>query len=281
MKILDGKKSNKEIAIALKNTIATFSDAPKMVIIQIGDNSASNVYIAKKTKYAHSIGAKVHLKKFDATISQAELISEIRDLNADASVHGVIVQLPIPKHIDFSVVINNIVPEKDIDGLGAINMYKLMMRDETGLIPATARAVVSLLQKNEIELRGARVVVVGRSMLVGKSTALHMLNQDATVTVCHRETKHLADHTKTADIIVVATGAPGVITDEHITAGQIVVDVGISVVNGVVVGDTKIERPNILQAISPVPGGVGRMTVASLFENLVKTYEMQNSAKKV
>jgi methylenetetrahydrofolate dehydrogenase (NADP+)/methenyltetrahydrofolate cyclohydrolase len=281
MKKLQGTQCSREIALGLKEKIGAFSIPPKMVIVQIGDNAASNVYIARKTAYAQSIGAEVELKKFGEDITESVLVKEIHGLNLDTAVHGVIVQLPIPANINFASVVNAIAPEKDIDGLGAVNMYKLMTHDSTGLVPATARGVVSLLQKNNIELRGKRVVVIGRSMLVGKSTAMHMLNQDATVTVCHRETKNLAEHTQRADIVVVATGVPGIITDEHIAPGQIVVDVGISVVDGVIKGDADIKDLDTLYAYSPVPGGVGPMTVASLFENLVKTYEMQTTSKKV
>jgi methylenetetrahydrofolate dehydrogenase (NADP+) / methenyltetrahydrofolate cyclohydrolase len=281
MNILDGKKSNTEIATKLKSHIAAFSSTPCMVIIQVGDNPASNVYIRRKIVYATSIGAQAVLKKFDDTITEAALIGEIQQINNDASVHGVIVQLPIPAHINFSAIVNSIASEKDIDGLGAVNMYKLMTRDASGLVPATARGVVTLLEHNNVDLKGARVVVVGRSMLVGKSTALHILNQDATVTICHSKTRNLADYTKTADIIVVATGHPGTLTDEHIVPGQVVVDVGISVVDGVIKGDTALQNIDMLRAFSPVPGGVGPMTVASLFENLVKTYQMQSASKKV
>lgn len=281
MNILDGKKCNTEIAAKLKSHIAAFSSTPCMVIIQVGDNPASNVYIRRKIAYATSIGAKAVLKKFDDTITEAALIGEIEQINNDTSVHGVIVQLPIPAHINFSMIVNAIAPEKDIDGLGAVNMYKLMTRDASGLVPATARGVVTLLEHNNVDLKGARVAVVGRSMLVGKSTALHILNQDATVTICHSKTRNLVDYTKTADIIIVATGHPGTLTDEHIVPGQVVVDVGISVVGGVIKGDTALQNIDMLRAFSPVPGGVGPMTVASLFENLVKTYQMQNVSKKV
>lgn len=281
MNLLDGKKSNTEIAAKLKKEIAAFSSVPSMVIIQIEDNPASNVYIARKIAYAKSIGAHAVLKKFDEGVTENVLLTEIDEINKDASVHGVIVQLPIPAHINFSTIVNAIAPVKDIDGLGAVNMYKLMTHDESGLVPATARGVVTLLEHNNVDLKGARVAVVGRSMLVGKSTALHILNQDATVTICHSKTRNLADYTKTADIIVVATGHPGTLTDEHIVPGQVVVDVGISVVDGAIQGDVQLQNSQILRALSAVPGGVGPMTVASLFENLVKTYEMQNASKKV
>ncbi len=281
MNLLDGKKSNAEIAAKLKKEIAAFSSVPSMVIIQIGDNPASNVYIARKIAYAKSIGAQAVLKKFDEGVTENVLLTEIDEINKDSSVHGIIVQLPIPAHINFSTIVNAITPEKDIDGLGAVNMYKLMTHDASGLVPATARGVVTLLEYNNVELKGARVVVIGRSMLVGKSTALHILNQDATVTICHSKTRNLADYTKTADIIVVATGHPGTLTDEHTVPGQVVVDVGISVVDGVIKGDTALQHIDVLRAFSPVPGGVGPMTVASLFENLIKTYQMQNASKKV
>ncbi len=274
--ILDGTKLNKEIAAELKRKIALMESVPTMVAIQVGDNPSSNVYLARKANFAKKIGAALHVIKFPEDVVEIDLINQIHSINKDEKVHGVIVQLPIPAHINFQKIVNTIKPDKDVDGLGAANIYKLVNHDETGLIPATARAVVTLLQKNSVNLEGATAVVVGRSLLVGKSTALHLLNQNATVTVCHSKTKDLSEKIKSVDIVVLATGHPGVATDATFREGQVVVDVGITVVDGKICGDADVKKPEKLKAISPVPGGVGPMTVASLFENLVKAYEVQN-----
>ncbi len=273
--ILDGTKLNREIALVLKEKISAFKTVPTMIAIQVGDNASSNIYLSRKVKYAEQIGAVMHIVKFPDNVKEIDLINQIHTINTDGAVHGVIVQLPIPKHIDVQKIINTIKPDKDVDGLCATNIYKLVNHD-VGLVPATARGVVTLLQKNEINLDGAKVAVVGRSLLVGKSTALHLLNQNATVTVCHSKTKNLAEQIKNADVVVLATGHPGVVADEMFSSNHVVVDVGITVVDGKVSGDAQIAHPEKLRAYSPVPGGVGPMTVASLFENLVQAYEMQN-----
>lgn len=273
MIILDGKKLNKEISEELKAEIGSLGSKPKIVILRVGDDPASEIYVGMKVKFAEEIGAAAEVIKFADHVSQGEVIEKVKSLNEDSSVHGVILQLPVSPGIDSSEIINTISPEKDVDGLGSLNVYKLVQNDDSGIIPATARGVITLLQENNIEIEGQHVVIVGRSLLVGKSTALNFLNHDATVTVCHSKTKDLRDHTKKADIIVVATGQPGLLTDEMVNRGQVIVDVGISVVDGKILGDVSLDHD--VKAISPVPGGVGPMTVASLFQNLLKAYKIQ------
>lgn len=273
MIILDGKKLNKEIALDLKKQIADFSITPKLNIVQIGENSASNVYIERKIKYAREIGAEVVVTNFPAGVSEKEVISFIHSVNEDEKIHGIIVQLPIPKNLNSTQIINAISPQKDVDGLTATNIYKLVCHDKSGLVPATARGIVTLLQKNQIKISGENVLIIGRSLLVGKSTALHFLNFNATVSICHSQTKNLREYTQKADIIVTATGQLGLIKDELIKEGQVIVDVGISFVNGKIFGDVSLKNPEKVKALSPVPGGVGPMTVASLFENLIQAYQ--------
>lgn len=274
MIILDGKKLNKVIAGGLRETISVFPSVPKLAIIQVGDNPASNIYIARKQKFAEEIGAQATVRKFPETATEAEIISEINSLNADTSVNGIIVQLPIPQHLTISKIIDSIAPEKDVDGLSAKNIYKLV-RDEESFVPATALGIGTLLKENGITVEGKNVVVIGRSLLVGKSTALHLMNLGATVTICHSKTKNIIEHTRRADIIVVAVGKAGLINDDYISEKQVIVDVGINMVDGKICGDTNIIDQSKLKAISPVPGGVGPMTVASLFQNLVSAYKVQ------
>jgi methylenetetrahydrofolate dehydrogenase (NADP+)/methenyltetrahydrofolate cyclohydrolase len=275
MQILDGKKINEEIAKHLKQQIAEKGISPKLVIVQVGDNSASNVYIKMKVNFAEKIGANAEALKFPNEITEQELISEIEKLNADNSVNGIIVQLPIPDNINLAKILNTITPQKDVDGLGQENLSKLIRGSDDGIVPATARGIVDLLLAHDIEIAGKDVVVVGKSVLVGKSTALHFLNNGATVSVLHSKTQNLADKTRQADILISATGVSGLITADHINADQVVVDVGISVdSNGNISGDVdnSVHEKKLVKAISPVPGGVGPMTVASLFQNLIDTY---------
>ncbi len=280
MIILDGKKLNKSIAGDLREAISAFPSKPKLVIIQIGDNPASNIYIARKQQYAEEIGATAIVKKFDEAITEREIISEINSLNQSDDVNGIIVQLPIPKNLSISNIIDSIAPEKDVDGLSSKNIYKLI-RNEESFVPATALGIGTLLRENGITVEGKNVVVIGRSLLVGKSTAFHLMNLGATVTICHSKTKNIIEHTRRADVIVVAVGKPGLINDDYISEKQVIVDVGINMVDGKVCGDTHIIDQSKLKAISPVPGGVGPMTVASLFQNLVTAYQMQEKQNKV
>lgn len=277
MIILDGKKINQEIADELKLAVSGLDKKPKLTIVQIGDNSASNVYIGRKIKFAESIGADTQLQKFPSNVSEGEVLDFIKTQNTDNDVNGIIVQLPIPENINLSNILNSIDPKKDVDGLGAVNIHGLVKNEGQFFVPATTKGVVTLLQKHNIEISGKDVVVVGRSLLVGKSMALNFINNDATVTLAHKETCDLAKYTRAADILIVATGHAGLITSDHVNGGQIIIDVGISVVDGQIYGDVNKDDVKDVAGLSPVPGGVGPMTVASLFENLLDAYKMQNN----
>ena len=321
--ILDGKALNEKIAQKLKAEISRLETLwarppvpenfrfgegplgrrPKLVIIQVGDLTESNVYIGRKVKFGEKVGAVVDHKKFDNGIDKTSLITHISSLNTDPMTHGVIVQMPLPKHIDKDEIIDSIDPAKDVDGLTSRNLKLLWEAKGEGFIPATTKGVISLLDEYKIPIEGKHVVVVGRSFLVGKPTFLAFLNRDATVTVCHSHTKNLAQITKSADILVVAAGKPNLIGKEHVSKNQIVVDVGINAIEQVeqgpslktgtqlqelqgrslpnspkLVGDVNFEEVSkIVKSISPVPGGAGPMTVASLFENLLEAYNSQSS----
>ncbi|MBI2594208.1 bifunctional 5,10-methylenetetrahydrofolate dehydrogenase/5,10-methenyltetrahydrofolate cyclohydrolase [Candidatus Curtissbacteria bacterium] len=288
-KILDGKKLNEKIANELAAKIRGLTPKPKLVIIQVGNLAESNAYIARKKSFGEKIGAIVdHIKLPQDVVKQA-LLSEIRNLNSDSSVHGVIVQMPLPKHLDRDKIIEAIDPKKDVDGLTSTNLKLLWEGRSQGYVPATTKGILSLLDYYKIPVTGQKVVVVGRSFLVGKPTALAFLNRDATVTVAHSKTKNLKLETRNADILVVAAGKPDLITKEYVSKGQVVVDVGITAIDQLpatknqklemelvkkkLVGDVDFESVrNIVEAISPVPGGTGPMTVASLFENLFEAY---------
>lgn len=279
MIVLDGKKIKAKISSILKEKIEGFKlvskNTPKLVILQVGNNEVSNIYIKQKIAFAEQIGALVELVKFQENISTQDILEKVSELNKDNSVHGIILQLPIPKTLNQPEILNAIDLKKDVDGLGSANIYKLVRNDKTGIIPATARGVITLLREYEVEIAGKNIVMIGRSLLVGKSLFLTLTNLNATVTLCHSETQNLSKITKTADIIISAVGKPGVINDECVNEKQTIIDVGISRNEaGVISGDVILEKVSVA-ALSPVPGGVGQMTVASLFQNLIETYQNQ------
>lgn len=280
MILLDGKKIKANISTILKKEIESFGlankNVPKLIILQIGNNEVSTIYINQKRAFAEQIGAVAELVKLDQDVSEEDVVAKVLECNADMSVHGIILQLPIPKHINQAKVLNTIAPQKDVDGLGALNIAKLVRNDSTGIIPATARGVVTLLQEYGVQVHSKHIVIVGRSVLVGKTLSLLLTNLEATITLCHSKTINLADITRKADILISAVGKPGIINGTHVHEKQFVIDVGISRnEQGTISGDVILD--NVLVAgISPVPGGVGQMTVASLFNNLIDTYKIQN-----
>lgn len=282
--LLDGKVARDSIAGELKNSISALKNKPKLAIIQVGDKEESNKYIKQKRLFAEKIGAQVEHIKFPEDITEEKVCAEIQKLNADFLVHGIIVQLPLPAGLDKNIIIQSIDPVKDVDGLTSVNT-KLLWSNEKGHMPATARGIITLLDYYKIPIKGRKVVVVGRSDLVGKPVAIAFLNRDATVTICHKETSDIMSETKRADILVIAAGDPEFITKDFVREGQVVVDVGINVTKSnhlheeipdkKLVGDVKYgEVSDIVDAISPVPGGVGPMTVLSLFQNLLDAYMM-------
>lgn len=293
--ILDGKKLSLEIQSALQKEIARLGLNPTLAIIQIGGNPESSAYIARKKEFATKIGAKVEHVVFSEDVKERELIEEIRVLNEDRAISGIILQLPIPKHLDKFKLLETIEPTKDVDGLTSRNAGLLYesaaggndpKNVNPGLVPATAKGVLSLLKKYKIPLKGKRAIVVGRSMLVGKPVALLLLKENATVTIAHSKTLNLPKLIREHDIVVVAAGKPKFLSKDAFCKGQAVVDVGTNSVSGSkileeggkrsLVGDVDFDKVSkIVDFISPVPGGVGPMTVASLFENLVQSVKVK------
>lgn len=270
MIVLDGKKIADAKQQTLIELVKNQAVIPHLTIVQIGSDPASTVYVDRKEAFGKAIGAQVTVVRFEENSVEADIVTKIHELNDDKTVHGIIVQLPIPQHLSRESIINAISPEKDVDGLTAINMWRLM-DNKQGIVPATARAIETLLTENNIEIEGKHIVIVGDSLLVGKSSAVHFLNRDATVTVCHDKTKNLMEYTKMADILVVAVGKESLISSFHVREGQVIIDVGITrKTDGTVVGDVALDEiKGIVGAATPVPGGVGPVTVASLFENLL------------
>lgn len=269
--IIDGKLVSTELKNALKKQIETYKIKPKLVVIQVGNNEASNVYIKQKIKCADAIGAICVHEKLDENITTSELINLINSLNQDESVNGMIVQLPLPKHIDEYAVLNTIIPSKDVDGLTEINAGKLAC-SKPGLISCTPNGVIKLLKYYNIEIEGKKVVIVGRSNLVGKPLINLFLMENATVTCCHSKTIDLKHFTLDADILVVAVGKPKLINADMVKEGAVVIDVGINRLETGLCGDVDFENVSKKASyITPVPGGVGAMTVAMLYNNLVET----------
>ncbi|MEN9921191.1 MAG: Bifunctional protein FolD, Methylenetetrahydrofolate dehydrogenase/Methenyltetrahydrofolate [Candidatus Parcubacteria bacterium] len=270
--IISGKEIQTKYIEALKEKVLKMEHKPVLVIIQIGENKASQVYINQKIKFGKLLGVPVEFYQLEEDVTLEFVQKLIGDFNHDDDICGIIVQLPLPQHLkQFQFeIIDAIEPEKDVDGLTSTNLKRLMS-SEGGLVPATAKGIMTMLKESNIEVNGKHVVVVGRSVLVGRSLSQLLLNQDATVTVCHSKTKNLASITKGADIIITATGQPKLITKEHVSEGQTVIDVGITSTGELLEGDVDFEEVSkIVQNISPVPGGVGPMTVLSLFENLIE-----------
>lgn len=253
---------------------------PKLIIILVGENPASLSYIKSKTKASNEIGVEAEVLKYgENDIDTAGLIKKIHELNADKSVNGILVQLPLPDHIYEPEIIKAIAPVKDVDGFTAYNLGKMFLStDFEELAPCTPLGIIRMLEHYSIDVEGKEAVVVGRSNIVGKPVSVMLLNRGATVTVCHSRTKDLASHTKRADLLVVAVGKAGFITADMVKEGAVVVDVGINrKEDGKLTGDTDFEGlKNKVSFISPVPGGCGPMTVACLMENLVKATIKQN-----
>lgn len=280
--ILDGKKLSGEIAEHLKEEIKRKRLKLTLAIVQVGDLPASNAYIAHKKAYAERIGVNALHILIPNNVSLKKLLATINKLNNDKKVNGIIVQMPFPGHLDRKRVIEAVDPLKDVDGLHSANAVKVFQEDGTGLTPATPKGVISLLKHYGIELSGRRVIVIGKSLLVGRPVAMLLLHENATVTIAHSKTAELPKLCRDHDIIIVAVGRVGLITKDCVKKGQTVVDVGINSMGGSrITGDVAFDEVSkIVNAVSPVPGGVGPMTVASIFENLVRTAELKRPSKK-
>lgn len=277
--VLNGKLARDGGIADLQKTVNTLGFSPSLAIIQVGQLEESSTYIRRKKIFASKIGAKVIHKKLPSDVTQDDLIKVIENFNHDQQVHGIIVQLPIPDYLEKQKIIDRILVKKDVDGLTSANRELFEKGDSEAVVPATARGVLSLLRFYGITVSGKKVTVIGRSALVGGPVATLLKKEGADVTVCHRGTENIPAKSRQADILVVAIGQPKLVGVEYVSPGQIVIDVGINSIAGEkleeeipkkkVVGDVDFEAvKGIVGAISPVPGGVGPMTVLSLFENL-------------
>lgn len=275
-RIIDGKSIAKELRESLAPRVAALKEqgiTPGLTVIVVGDDPASAIYVRNKERACVKLGMNSQVLRFPAETTQEEILNTVRLLNQDDSVHGILVQLPLPRHIDEQVVLRAIDPDKDVDGFHAMNAGRLM-NGEPGFVACTPKGVMRLLEVSGVELDGKNAVVVGRSNIVGKPMALLLLQKNCTVTIAHSHTKDLAAVTRSADILVVAVGRAGFITGDMIKPGAAVMDVGINRVDGKVVGDVDFESAKeVASCITPVPGGVGAMTIAMLMENTVEAAE--------
>ena len=278
--LLDGKETAKQVKIELKEKIKvlkeTYNKVPTIAIVLVGNNPASEIYVRNKIKAASFVGMNHQLINLDESITMEELLNEVERLNMDDDVSGIIVQLPLPKHLDEQIVINHINNEKDADGFGLLNKGKLFSGLPC-LKPATPLGIMYLLDKYNINLEGKRAVVIGRSNIVGKPMALMLLEKNATVTIAHSRTKNLNELTKEADVLVVAVGKAKFVTEDMVKEGAVIVDVGINRVDGALYGDVDFENVKEKASyITPVPGGVGPLTIAMLLLNTVTAFIEQN-----
>lgn len=275
-KIIDGRAVAGEACIEIKARVKAVCDKgvqPCLAVVLVGDNPASKAYVGMKEKKAAELGIKTVGHKLPAETSEEDLISLIKQMNADASIHGILVQLPLPKHISEDNVLMNISAAKDVDGLHPENAGMLLTGRE-GFIPCTPKGCVKLVESTGMDITGKHCVVIGRSNIVGKPAALLMLAKNATVTTCHSRTKDLAEFTRAADILISAVGVPNLVTADMIKPGAVVIDVAQCRVDGAWRGDVDFEGAlEVASHITPVPGGVGPMTIAMLMENTVEAAE--------
>lgn len=279
-KILKGKLIAEWIEAIARYNIKHIDGEVTLAVVQVGNNQASNTYIKNKEKACERCGINTITEKFDDDITQEELIEYIHHLNGNNDVTGILVQLPLPNHIDEEAVLQEIWSEKDVDGFTYRNAGKLYTSKHGNnlLLPCTAAGIIHLLEYYDIQIEGKNCVVVGRSNIVGKPTASLLLDKNGTITVCHSKTKNLKDICKQADILVCAIGKPKFFTKEYVKEGAVVIDVGINRdEDGKLCGDVDFDGVvDVASAITPVPGGCGLLTVAELMLNCVKAYKLQN-----
>ena len=278
MEIINGKEVatliKKMIAQKLEqNYVAVGKQVPTLACVLVGDNPASQVYVANKEKACALVGMNSVVKKLPADATQEQVAQVILSLNNDKNISGILLQLPLPKHLDENALINLISPTKDVDGLTDLNLGRLFAGKHI-VAPCTATGIIDLLDHYNLEIAGKRAVVIGRSLLVGKSVANLLEQRNATVTVCHSKTENLAEITRQADILVVAIGKPNYVTADMVKDGAVVIDVGINRLATGLVGD--VDFANVKDKtsyITPVPGGVGPMTIAELSQNTLTLHE--------
>ena len=270
--LFDGKLVRNECLIELKEKFKNIEAS--LAVIQVGDNTASDKYTLQKEKLAKELDVKFQLFKFNKT-DTLEVVELIDKLNDDSSINGIIVQLPLPDDLDYDLIRNRINPNKDIDGFNDINIIKVINNDSTALIPCTALGIMKILDYYNIPLEGMDVTIIGRSIHIGKALYNILLNRNCTVTICHSKTKNLKKHTINADIVISSVGKANFITQDMVNDDVILIDVGFNYIDGKICGDVSKDLNNY-KYLSPVPGGVGQMTIYAIYENLIKACQLQD-----
>jgi len=268
--LIDGKALAEKIKSGLK-----FEGTPGLAVVLVGNDPASELYTRMKVRACEKAGIYSVRHELPEDTPEEKLISLIGELNRDEKIHGILVQIPLPKHIDTLRVMAAVDPKKDVDGFHPLNLGRLMAGNPE-LVACTPLAIMKLIESTGIRVQGSTATVIGHSIIVGKPASFLLINADATVTTCHVYTKDLASHTKNADIIVSAAGVPGLVKKDMVKPGAVVIDVGISRVGGKVVGDVDPAVAEITEHLTPVPGGVGPVTIACLLENTVKAFNQYN-----
>lgn len=275
--IIDGKELSEKIQSEIKAEIKNCMIRPSVAVIQVGDNPASNSYIKNKEKVCGAVGIYFRLYKFEEGTPELTIINKIKELNNDEYVNGIMIQLPLPPQYNEKRLVNTINNAKDVDGLTDINTGRFV-NNKKSLIPCTALGVMRMLEEVNVDVAGKNVVIIGRSKLVGKPLSTLMTNKDATVTLCHSKTENLKEFTERADIVVACCGVPKLLTADMVKKDAVVIDVGINRVDGKLVGDVDFDGVSkVASYITPVPGGVGPMTVAMLLENIVVCYNSKKT----
>lgn len=282
--IMDGKALSLKLKEQMKQRIAQLKQQginPKLVVVLVGDNSASQVYVRNKHKSCGEVGIESEVITMPEQTTQQELLEVVERLNRDETVDGILVQLPLPKQIDEKTVLRSILPEKDVDGFHPVNVGLLSIGDEC-FAPATPSGIIAMFQEYGIDIAGKNCVVIGRSNIVGKPMAALLLKNNATVTICHSKTEDLASYTRRADVVIVATGRRHTLTAEMVKEGAVVVDVGMNRnEQGKLCGDVDYEEVKEKASfITPVPGGVGPMTITELLENTIQAAQRHHRAEK-
>ncbi|MFA4044685.1 MAG: hypothetical protein HZRFUVUK_001482 [Candidatus Fervidibacterota bacterium] len=283
-RILDGKAIASQIQQEIKQELDELKEkygiTPGLAVVLVGENPASEVYVRNKGRKCEELGIRSIVKRLPESASEKEVIDTVTQLNEDESVHGIIVQLPLPSHIDPEVVISHIDPNKDVDGFHPVNVGWMFI-GRNRFVPCTPAGIIEILDRSGIEIEGKRAVVVGRSNIVGKPLSILLLQRNATVTVCHSRTANLPEVTRQADILVAAVGKAHLIKADMVKEGAVVIDVGINRVDDKIVGDVDFESvKEVASAITPVPGGVGPLTVIMLMRNTVQAAKLALSAKQ-
>ncbi|MCA1811622.1 MAG: bifunctional 5,10-methylenetetrahydrofolate dehydrogenase/5,10-methenyltetrahydrofolate cyclohydrolase [Halobacteriales archaeon] len=276
-RVLDGKALAARMEAALTAEVARLKaetgKVPGLAVVLVGDDPASAIYVKRKAEACRRAGFLSRELRLPAATTEAELLRLVRELARDPAIHGILVQLPLPEHISKATVLHAIPPGKDVDAFHPESVGHALIGDET-LAPCTPQGVLLLLEETGLPLAGAEVCVVNHSNLIGKPLAALLINRDATVTVCHKRTRDLAAHTRAADVVVTATGVPGLLTADHVKPGAVVVDVGIArTPEGKVVGDVAPDVWEKAGWVTPVPGGVGPMTIAVLLQNTLRAFK--------